>query len=74
MEYDNFIVETLLFPKTEGLNKISVKSFKEILDTHDLLHKPILYFNVVSHMKCIFYILDDKNLYTYTVKEVDLED
>lgn len=73
-EYDSVIVETLLYPNTEGLNKISVKNFKEILDTHDLLHKPILYFNVVSHMKCIFYILDDKNLYVYTVKEVDLED
>lgn len=72
-EYDNIIVETMVYPKTEGLNKISVNSFKEILDTHDLLHKPILYYNVVSHMKCIFYILDNNDLYVYTIKEVDLE-
>lgn len=72
-EYDNVIVETLIYPNEEGLKKISVDSFKEILDVHDLLHKPILYFNVVRHMKCIFYVLNDKDLYVYTLKEVDLE-
>ena len=72
-DYDSVIVETLVYPNTEGLNKISVKSFKEILDAHDLVNKPIMYYSVVNHMKCIFYVLDDKDLYVYTVKEVDLE-
>ena len=72
-EYDSVIVETMVYPKEEGLNKIKISSFKEILDAHDLVHKPIMYYNVVSHMKCIFYILDDNDLYVYTVKEVDLE-
>lgn len=72
-EYDSIIVETLVYPNSEGLNKISVKNFKEILDAHDLVKKPIMYYNVVNHMKCIFYVLDKENLYVYTVKEVDLE-
>lgn len=72
-EYDSIIVETLVYPNTEGLNKISVKSFKEILDAHDLVNKPIMYYNVVNHMKCMFYVLDKEDLYVYTVKEVDLE-
>lgn len=72
-DYDSVIVETMVYPKTEGLNRINVKSFKEILDAHDLVKKPIMYYNVVNHMKCMFYVLDDKDLYVYTVKEVDLE-
>ena len=72
-EYDSIVVETMVYPKEEGLNKIKVNSFKEIIDAHDLVHKPIMYYNVVSHMKCMFYLLDDKDLYVYTVKEVDLE-
>lgn len=72
-EYDSVIVETMVYPSDPELNKISVKSFKEILDAHDLVKKPIMYYNVVNHMKCIFYVLDNKNLYVYTVKEVDIE-
>ncbi len=72
-DYDSIIVETMIYPKSEGLNKISVKSFKEILDAHDLVKKPIMYYNVVNHMKCIFYIIDNDDIYVYTLKEVDLE-
>lgn len=72
-EYDSIVVETMVYPSDPELNKIRVNSFKEILDVHDLVNKPIMYYNVVNHMKCIFYVLDNKNLYVYTVKEVDLE-
>lgn len=70
-EYDRLIVETTSFPKEE-YNLLKIKSFEELLDVHDNLKLPIMHYNIVAHHKSKFYILQDKNLYLFTLKSSDL--
>ena len=35
--------------------------------------KPIKYYNIVNHQKCMFYIVVDNEIYEYVVKSIDLE-
>lgn len=72
-EYDRLIVETVTLPKFDNYNILKIKSFNELLDVRDNLRLPIMFYEVSEHEKAHFYILHDKNLYLYTLKEVDLQ-
>lgn len=72
-EYDRMIVETVTLPKFDNYNILNIKSFNELLDVRDNLRLPIMFYEVSEHEKAHFYILRDKNLYLYTLKEVDLQ-
>ena len=71
-EYDRLIVETSTYPKIEDYHLLKINSFDELLDVRDNLRLPIMYYSVTPHQKAHFYILQEKNLYVYTLKLVDL--
>ncbi len=72
-EYDRLIVETMTGFDMSNCNIIKVKSFEELLDVRDNLKLPIMYYSVVKHSKCHFYIKNNSDIYLVTIKEVDLE-
>lgn len=72
-EYDRLIVETPSEPKFNDKEIIKIKKFEELLDARDNLKRPIMYFSVVKHQKCYFYIQKDETIYLLTIKASDLE-
>ena len=72
-EFDQRIVTVKRTPSLVGLNVIDCYSFSELLDAQDTLKKPILYSEIVKNQKCEFVIVDDKNVFRYVLKAVDLE-
>lgn len=73
VEYDRLIVETSYCPNFNGLQVVKVGSFTELLDARDNLKMPIMYYNVIAHQKCYFYILNDKVIYLVTFKAIDMK-
>ena len=73
-EYDRLIVETSTLPKFNNYFVTKVNSFGELIDVRDNLRLPIMYYEVAKHQKCHLYIIDNKNLYLLTVKDVDMEE
>lgn len=71
--YDRLIVNTSSFPNLRDYNVLNISEFGELLDVRDNLHLPIMEYEVIKHKKCQFYILQDKNLYLYTLDEKDLK-
>lgn len=72
-EYDRLIAESRTIVSFEDKEIIKVSNFDELLDIHDNLTLPIMYYNVTSHIKCYFYIVHQNIVYLYTVKASDLE-
>ncbi len=72
-EYDRLIVETSSFPNIQEYHLLKIESFEELLDVHDNLSLPIMHYHIAKHQKSVFYILQDKNLYLFTLKAIDLE-
>ena len=71
-EYDRLIVETATFPNEKEYNILLINSFNELVDVRDNLRSPIMFYNVKDHKMSIFYILNDNNLYLYTVTSKDI--
>lgn len=72
-QYDRLIAESLTTTSFENKNIIKLKSFTELLDVHDNLQLPIIYYQLVRHQKCYFYINNKEDIYLYTLKAADLE-
>ena len=72
-EYDRLIAESRTIISFEDKEVIKVNSFNELLDIHDNLTLPIMYYNVTSHVKSYFYIAHQNIVYLYIVKANDLE-
>ena len=72
-EYDRLIVETSTSPFITNGNIININKFSELLDVRDNLKLPIMYYSIVKHHKCCFYITYEDKIYLYSVKSVDLE-
>ena len=73
-EYDRLIVESSYCPEFEKYNIIKVKEFSELVDVHDNINQPILYYEVTKHQKSYFYIKSNDDIYLTTIKAVDLEE
>jgi len=76
-EYDRFIAETTSSPFVEENDEkriVKIEKFTELLDIRDNLKVPIMYYNVVKHHKCYFFIENDGKIYLTTIKKVDLEE
>lgn len=73
IQYDRLIVETSTCPITTGKNIIKINKFQELLDVRDNLKLPIMYYVVVKHHKCYFYITHGNKIYLNVVKAIDLE-
>lgn len=72
-EYDRLIAETTTLMPFEDKNIVKVKAFTELLDIHDNLQLPIIYYNVTKHHKCYFYISHNDTVYLFVLKAIDLE-
>lgn len=70
--YDRIIVNVKTAPKLENYNVVEVENFQELIDVRDNTKEPIIYYVIVEHQKCIFYVINDNDLYLYIVKEIDL--
>lgn len=71
--YDRVIVNVRTVPTKENYNIIKVDSFQELLDVRDNTKEPINYHVVIEHQKCEFFVVNQNNLYLYTIKSVDVE-
>lgn len=72
-EYDRLIAETDSLPSFDGKSIIKLRKFTELLDVHDNLQLPIIYYTITKHHKCYFYISHKDSVYLYILKAVDLE-
>ena len=72
-EYDRLIVETPTEPILINKTIIEIKKFEELLDVRDNIKRPIMYYSLVKHHKCYFYIEIGKTVYLLIIKAVDLE-
>ena len=73
-EYDRLIVETTTSPFVTEKKITKVEKFNELLDVRDNTKEPIMYYNVVKHQKCYFYIEHNDKVFLTMIKAVDLEE
>ena len=73
-EYDRIIVVARDgYESNEEKEEVKVSTFDDLLDTRDILQKPIVY-SKVNSVKSDFIVEDDKKIYKYTLKEADFTD
>ena len=72
-EYDRLIAETSTSISFKDKEIIDVNKFTELLDLHDNLQLPIMFYSVTNHQKAYFYISHDNTIYLMTVKASDFE-
>lgn len=72
-DYDDVIVNSKNDPNFKGYNVINCASFQELLDAQKVLNKPIIYNEYIKNQKCMFIIINDKDVYRYVLKEADLD-
>ena len=72
-EYDRVIVNSKSLPKFSDAHVIECYDFNELLDAEELLELPINYYEIVKNQKCVFFIMNGKEVFKYTLKECDLE-
>ncbi len=72
-EYDRLIAESSTLVSLEDKQVIDIGKFTELLDIHDNLQIPIMYYEVKEHEKSYFYIAHDKLIYLFEVNANDME-
>ncbi len=72
-EYDRLIAESTSLLSFEDKEKIKIEKFTELLDIHDNLQVPIMYYSVKEHEECYFYISYNNVIYLHTVNAKELE-
>lgn len=70
-EYDRLIVETSNLPNTQGTDIIRIEKFSELVDVHDNIKMPIMYYIVREKEECCFYIKHEDTIYLKEVKSKD---
>lgn len=66
-EYDRLIAESTSLMSFDGKEVIDIGKFSELLDIHDNLQKPIMYYEVEEHKLSYFYISHDNLVYLYKI-------
>lgn len=72
-DYDRMIVETKTLVSFENKEIIKIDKFNELMDIHDNLQTPIIYYSVTNHHKSYFYINSNDIIYLFVLKSIDLE-
>ncbi len=72
-EYDRLIVNTTSAPILNKSKVLNVNNFQELLDAHDNLGAPIMYYIEEEHRKCTFYVNHDDEVFVLKVRADDLE-
>ena len=72
-EYDRLIAETGTLLSFENKQIITINKFTELLDIHDNLQLPIMYYVIAKHQKCYFYIAHNETIYLLTINADDFD-
>ena len=68
-EYDRLIAESSSLMSFDDKEIININKFTELLDIHDNLQLPIMYYEVLPHKESYFYINHDNVIYLLHVKD-----
>ena len=71
-EYDRLIAESSTLMSFENKEIIHIKKFTELLDIHDNLQLPIMYYEIEEHESCYFYINNKNIVYLMKIQSKDL--
>ena len=71
-EYDRLIAESSTLLSLDEKEIITITKFSELLDIHDNLQLPIMYYEVEKHEKCYFYINHEKTIYMLEINTNNL--
>ncbi len=66
--YDRIIINVKSTPNKNDYNVIEVEDFQELVDVRDNTKEPINYHVLKEHEKSEFYVINDNNLYLYTIE------
>jgi len=72
-EYDRLIAESSTLLSFEDKEVIDISKFSELLDIHDNLQLPIMYYEVREHELSYFYISHDKVVYVMKVDASNMD-
>ena len=70
-EYDRLIAESTTMLSFENKEIIRVGKFTELLDIHDNLQLPVMYYSLEEHRKAYFYISHNDTIYLMTIRAID---
>ena len=73
-EYDRLIAESETLMSFEGKEIITIGKFTELLDIHDNLQIPIMYYEVEEHKLSYFYINHDNVVYLLAISAMEDND
>ena len=73
-EYDRLIAESSTLLSFEDKEIININKFTELLDIHDNLQKPIMYYEEKPHELSYFYINHDNVIYLFEVDSSELDE
>ena len=73
-EYDRLIAESSTLLSVEEKEIININKFTELLDIHDNLQKPIMYYEEKPHELSYFYISHDNVIYLYEVDSSTIDE
>ena len=71
-EYDRLIAESSTLLSFEDKEIIRISKFTELLDIHDNLQLPIMYYEASEHELCYFYISHNNVVYILTISSDDI--
>ena len=66
-EYDRLIAETTSLLSFDGKEIVNVNKFSELIDIHDNLQLPIIYYEIEKHKESYFYISHENVVYLLKV-------
>lgn len=72
-KYNDCIVEINTYKDFASKEIEKVYSFDALLEERGSLKIPIMYYNIIDHLKCNFYIKKNKKIYVYVLKAIDME-
>ena len=63
------IVRSVFAPSTPKCNIYHVKTFEDILNVSDTLHKPIIFYEISKDSSALFTVIDDSSVYKYLLTD-----
>lgn len=72
-EYDRLIAESATLLSFQDKEMISIKKFTELLDIHDNLQLPIMFYEEIEHELCYFYICHNSTVYLLEVSSDNID-
>ena len=71
-EYDRLIAESSTLLSFDNKEIININKFSELLDIHDNLQLPVMYYEAKENKTSYFYISHERIIYLFTINADDL--